>query len=74
MPTENVLAAVQKIDDEKKREISLISKSDPQYKEKVKAIEQRAKQTKYKTMKNMNTANEKIPEKVKMNMKRRGSL
>ena len=74
MPTENVLAAMQKIDDEKKREISLISKNDPQYKEKVKAIEQRAKQTKYKTMKNLNTANEKVPEKVKANMKRRGSI
>ena len=34
----------------------------------------RAKQTKYKTMKNLNTENEKVPAKVKANMVRRGSL
>ena len=71
MPTETVLAAMTKIDEEKNREIAKISKSDPQYKDKVKAIEQRAKQTKYKTMKSMNTSNEKVPDRVKANMRRR---
>lgn len=74
MPTGNVMRTMQSIDDQKLREIESISKSDPQYAEKVKQIEQRAKQTKYKAMKNLNTANEKIPSKVKANMVRRSSL
>ena len=51
-----------------------IPKTDPEYEKKVKAIEDRAKQTKYKSMKNLNTANEKIPQRVKEAMVRRGSL
>ena len=74
MPTGNVMRTMQSIDDQKAREIESISKSDPQYAEKVRQIEQRAKQTKYKAMKNLNTANEKIPSKVKANMVRRSSL
>ncbi len=74
MPTNNVLVAQQSIDDQKQREINQINKSDPDYAKKVKDIEQRAKQTKYKTMKNLNTMNEKVPDKVKANMVRRGSL
>ena len=34
----------------------------------------RAKQTKYKAMKNLNTGNERVPRKVKEGMKRRASL
>ena len=51
-----------------------IPKTDPEYEKKVKAISDRAKQTKYKSMKNLNTANEKIPQRVKEAMVRRGSL
>ena len=74
MPTGNVLAAMNAIDEQKTREINQIPKSDPEYAKKVQAIQQRAKQTKYKAMKNLNTQNEKIPEKVKANMVRRGSI
>ena len=37
------------------KEIMSIPKSDPEYAKKIKAIEDRAKQTKYKSMKNLNT-------------------
>ena len=74
MPTGNVLAAMNAIDEQKTHEINQIPKSDPEYAKKVQAIQQRAKQTKYKAMKNLNTQNEKIPEKVKANMVRRGSI
>ena len=55
MPTGNVIATIQSIDEQKQQEINSISKSDPDYAKKVKAVEQRAKQTKYKAMKNLNT-------------------
>ena len=74
MPTGNVMRTMQSIDDQKSREIAAINKSDPEYAQKVQAIEQRAKQTKYKAMKNLNTQNEKVPSKVKANMVRRSSL
>ena len=61
MPTENVLRTMQSIDDTKSAEIARLNKSDPNYAEQVKQIEQRAKQTKYKAMKNLNTGNEKVP-------------
>lgn len=51
-----------------------MDKNDPQYATKVKEIETRAKHTKYKSMKNLNTKNEKVPDKVKANMRRRGSV
>jgi len=51
-----------------------LQKTDPNYAKKVKEIDQRAKQTKYKAMKSLNTGNEKIPDKVKKRMARRGSL
>mmetsp|Transcript_25578 Transcript_25578/g.34192 ORF Transcript_25578/g.34192 Transcript_25578/m.34192 type:complete len:105 (+) Transcript_25578:1506-1820(+) len=74
MPTGNVMRTMQSIDEQKSREIAAISKGDPSYEARVKEIETRAKQTKYKAMKNLNTANEKIPSKVKANMVRRSSL
>ena len=74
MPTDSVLRTMQSIDDQKTREINSISSSDPDRSKKVKEIEARAKQTKYKAMKNLNTANEKVPQKVKERMVRRGSL
>ena len=74
MPTDNVLRAQASIDGQRLHEISSINKNDPDYAKKVKEIEMRAKQTKYKTMKNLNTENEKVPAKVKANMVRRGSL
>ena len=54
MPTSNVMRTMQSIDDQKLREIDSIPKTDPQYKKKVEEIELRAKQTKYKAMKNLN--------------------
>jgi len=74
MPTSNVMRTMQSIDEQKSREIDAISKSDPEYTAKVKSIELRAKQTKYKAMKNLNTKNEKVPQKVKDNMVRRSSI
>lgn len=74
MPTDSVLRTMQSIDDQKTREINAISSSDPDRSKKVKEIEARAKQTKYKAMKNLNTANEKVPQKVKEKMVRRGSI
>jgi hypothetical protein len=51
-----------------------LNKNDPNYAKKVKEIELRAKATKYKAMKSLNTGNEKIPHKVKDKMVRRASL
>ena len=47
--------------------------NDPDYVRKVKEIEGRAKQAKYKSMKSLNTQNEMIPQRVKEAMVRRGS-
>ena len=74
MPTGNVIATMNSIDEQKAREINSIPKSDPEYAKKVQAVQQRAKLTKYKAMKNLNTQNEKVPDKVKANMVRRGSI
>ena len=65
---------IDRIIDKKNVEIATIQKSDPQYAKKVADIEKRAKQTKYKAMKNLNTQNEKVPRNVKANMVRRASL
>ena len=74
MPTESCIAMIDRIIDKKNVEIATIQKSDPQYAKKVADIEKRAKQTKYKAMKNLNTQNEKVPRNVKANMVRRASL
>lgn len=74
MPTENVLATMQSIDDQRLLEIRQLQKNDPNYDKKVKEVTARAKHTKYKAMKNLNVENEKIPSKVKANMVRRGSI
>ena len=50
-----------------------LPKDDPEYARKVKEIEGRAKQAKYKSMKSLNTQNEMIPQRVKEAMVRRGS-
>ena len=55
MPTQSVINAMQTIDEQCLKEIMSIPKTDPEYAQKVKAIEERAKQTKYKSMKNLNT-------------------
>lgn len=74
MPTENVLTAMQSIDDQKQREIDQLDRNDPNYDKLVKEIMARAKHTKYKAMKNLNNANEKVPQSVKANMRRRSSI
>ena len=74
MPTESCIAMIDSIIEKKNVEIATIQKSDPQYAKKVADIEKRAKQTKYKAMKNLNTQNEKVPRNVKANMVRRASL
>ena len=61
MPTENVLATMQSIDDQKSREIASLNKNDADYAQKVQEITARAKHTKYKAMKTLNVQNEKIP-------------
>ena len=43
MPTEQTISTMQSIEDEKNRAIAAISKNDPQYAEKKKQIEARAK-------------------------------
>ena len=55
MPTQSVINAMQTIDEQCLKEVMAIPKTDPEYAQKVKAIEERAKQTKYKSMKNLNT-------------------
>ena len=74
MNTTQVEQKMQQIDAQKNLEIAALNKSDPEYAAKVKQITARAKQTKYKAMKNLNTQNEKVPDRVKANMRRRGSV
>ena len=74
MPTDQTIAAMQAIEEEKNRAIAAISKSDPEYAEKKKQIEARAKQTKYKKMKELNASNEKVSATVKDKMRRRSSV
>lgn len=50
-----------------------MDKNDPQYDQKIQEIEKRARQTKYKLMKSLNTGNEKVPVRVKAEMVRRAS-
>ena len=70
----HAIRTLQSIDDQRDQQIKAISKSDPEYEKKVKVIKQRAADTRYKAMKNLNNANEVIPAKAKANMKRRASL
>ena len=62
-----------RIERSKRREIDALDKSDPHYQKKVDEIEKRARLTKYKAMKTMNTRNEKVPVRVKQEMVRRAS-
>ena len=62
-----------RIERSKQREINALDKSDPQYSKRVQDIERRAKITKYKAMKAMNNTNEKVPQRVKVEMVRRSS-
>ena len=71
MPTDQTIAAMQAIEDEKNRAIAAIPKNDPGYAEQKKQIEARAKQTKYKKMKELNANNEKVSADVKAKMRRR---
>ena len=50
-----------------------MDKRDVNYPQKVAEIEKRAKLTKYKAMKTLNTRNEKVPVRVKAEMVRRSS-
>ena len=55
MPTESVINAMKTIDEACLKEMMSIPKTDPEYEQKIKAIEERAKKTKFKSMKNLNT-------------------
>ena len=74
MNMDNAVRTLGSIDEQRDREIKAISKTDPEYEKKVKVIKQRAADTRYKAMKQMNNANEVIPARAKANMKRRASL
>ena len=74
MPTGNAIATMESIERQKLAEIAALNKNAADYNKKLKEIEQRAKQTKYKAMKNLNTSNEKVPRRVKEGMVRRASL
>ena len=74
MPNDNCVAIIDSIIEKKKLEIAAIPRSDPKYTQKVRDIEKRAKQTKYKAMKSLNTQNERVPHGVKANMVRRASI
>lgn len=62
-----------RVEKSKQREINALNKNDPEYAKKVEDIEKRAKLTKYKAMKTLNTGNEKVPVRVKNEMVRRAS-
>ena len=74
MNTERCEQTMQQIDAQKAHEIDLLDKSDANYAKNMKDIETRAKVTKYKAMKSLNTQNEKVPDRVKANMRRRGTV
>ena len=74
MPTEQTITTMQSIEDEKARAIAAIPANDPEYAQKKKQIEARAKQTKYKAMKNLNKGNERVSTEVRDKMRRRQSL
>lgn len=74
MPQAQVMQTMASIDQQRDLEIQQIPRSDPDYDKKVKDITARAKQTRYKAMKNLNNNNERIPARVKEGMVRRKSL
>ena len=74
MPTENAIRIQTSIEEQRDREIAALSKNDPDYAKKKSDITKRAKQTKYKAMKGLNTQNEKVPKSVLASMKRNKSI
>ena len=62
MPTEESVRNLNGIEMERKSQINALSRNDPDYAKKVEMINKRAKQTRYRAMKALNTTNEKIPQ------------
>ena len=74
MPTSDTISAMLEIDNRKREAIASISNTDPEYETKIQEIEKRSREEKYKSMKSLNSNNERIPERAKANMRRRSSL